>query len=207
MLQGPGVVVIAAAMFHAQALGHGDRHVVHIAAVPDRLEQCAGEAEGQDVLHRFLAQEVIDAEDLFFLEVFQEHAVQRHGRVQVVTEGLFHDHAAAAILGQFLRQELADGPEQRGWHGQVEDSRGRPALVLPQFAQHVLQTLVAVGLMHVELQIAARAAKPCHSSSLTGPRRENSLTPVRQRSRKASSDISRRSRAKTVKASGKTRSR
>ena len=45
-------------------LGHGDLHVIDVAAVPDRLEDAVGEAEHQDVLHRLLAQVVIDAIDL-----------------------------------------------------------------------------------------------------------------------------------------------
>jgi hypothetical protein len=35
-----------------------------VQAVPDRLEQAVGEPEGQDVVNRFLAQEVVDPEDL-----------------------------------------------------------------------------------------------------------------------------------------------
>jgi hypothetical protein len=38
--------------------------VVDEVPAPDRLEEPVGEAEGEDVLRRLLAQEVIDAEDL-----------------------------------------------------------------------------------------------------------------------------------------------
>ena len=47
-----------------ERLGDVDLHVVDVLPVPDRLEQAVGEAEGQDVLRRLLAQEVVDAEDL-----------------------------------------------------------------------------------------------------------------------------------------------
>jgi len=43
--------------------------VVDVVAVPDRLEQPVGEPEGQDVLGRLLAQEVVDPEDLFLASV------------------------------------------------------------------------------------------------------------------------------------------
>ena len=43
-------------------------------AVPDGLEQSVGEAEGQDVLGRLLAQEVVDPEDLVVVEDLVDHA-------------------------------------------------------------------------------------------------------------------------------------
>ena len=64
----PACFVVAAAVLHAHGLGHGDLHVVDVAPVPDRLEQGVGEAERQDVLHRLLAQVVVDAEDLALVE-------------------------------------------------------------------------------------------------------------------------------------------
>ena len=66
--QGAGAVVVAAAVLHAHLLGHRDGHVIDVAAVPDRLEEGIGEAERQDVLHRLLAQVMVDAEDLGFVE-------------------------------------------------------------------------------------------------------------------------------------------
>jgi hypothetical protein len=77
--QGSRVVVIAAPMPDAHVFGHGDGHVVHVTPVPDRLEEGIGKAEGQNVLHRLLAQVVIDAEDLGFLEIGGEYRVQGAG--------------------------------------------------------------------------------------------------------------------------------
>ena len=62
--QRAGVLVVAAAVFNPQGLGHRDCDVVHVAAVPHRLVDGVGETHGKDVLDRFLAQEVIDAIDL-----------------------------------------------------------------------------------------------------------------------------------------------
>jgi hypothetical protein len=63
---GAGLLVEAGAPAEAERLGHVDLHVVDEVAVPDRLEQAVGEAEGEDVLRRLLAEEVVDAEDLVF---------------------------------------------------------------------------------------------------------------------------------------------
>ena len=46
------------------ASADGHLHVVHVSAVPDRLEDAVREPERQDVLDRFLPQVVIDAVDL-----------------------------------------------------------------------------------------------------------------------------------------------
>ena len=59
--------------FDAEALGHRDLHVLDVVAVPDRLEERVGEAEVEDVLHRLLAEVVVDAEDA----LLGEDAVQR----------------------------------------------------------------------------------------------------------------------------------
>ncbi len=61
---GAGLLVEADALAEAQRLRHVDLHVVDEVAVPDRLEQAVGEAEGEDVLRRLLAEEMVDAEDL-----------------------------------------------------------------------------------------------------------------------------------------------
>ena len=47
-----------------ERLRHVDLDVVDEVAVPDRLEQAVAEAEGQNVLRRLLAEEMVDAEDL-----------------------------------------------------------------------------------------------------------------------------------------------
>jgi hypothetical protein len=44
--------------------------VVDVVAVPERLEDGVGEAEDQQVLHRLLAQVVVDAVDLLLVEDF-----------------------------------------------------------------------------------------------------------------------------------------
>ncbi len=65
----PAPVVVAGAAADADVLGHGDLHMVDEIAVPQRFDQRVGEAEHQQVLDGFLAQIVIDAEDLLFVEM------------------------------------------------------------------------------------------------------------------------------------------
>ncbi len=87
-------------------------------AVPDRLEEAVGEAEGEDVLGRLLAEEVVDAEDLLLLEDLVQLGVERLGAREVGAEGLLHDDPAALDeLG--LLQLVHDGERRLGRHGQV----------------------------------------------------------------------------------------
>ena len=67
-------------MPHANALGHGDLHVVDIVAVPQRLKDGVGKAEGQDILDRLLAQIVVDAVDLVLVEHGVDLLVEVAGR-------------------------------------------------------------------------------------------------------------------------------
>ncbi len=62
--QRAGVVVIVAAALQPDRLGDGDLHVIDDIAVPQPLEDRVGEAQRQQVLHRLLAEVVVDAEGL-----------------------------------------------------------------------------------------------------------------------------------------------
>ncbi len=76
-----GGLVELRAPLETEGLGDVDLHVVDEVAVPDRLEETVGEAEGQDVLGGLLAQEVVDAEDLRLVEDLVDARVERHREV------------------------------------------------------------------------------------------------------------------------------
>ena len=61
--------------------------MVDVVAVPDRLEQAVGEAEGEDVLRRLLAEEVVDAEDLLLGEGLVQRGVERGALARSVPNG------------------------------------------------------------------------------------------------------------------------
>ena len=97
---GADAVVIAGAAADADVLGHRDLHVVHIVGVPDRLVHGVGETQGQQVLHGFLAEVVVDAEHGARVEHFGYHAVEFLGTGQIMAERLLDDHAAPCALGR-----------------------------------------------------------------------------------------------------------
>ena len=105
---GAGALVEGGTLLQPQGLGDVDLDVVDEVAVPDRLEQAVGEAEGQDVEGRLLAQEVVDPEDLLLGEDLMDLVVQFLRRLQVRAERLLHDH-----LGVLDQIRLGDGPDGR----------------------------------------------------------------------------------------------
>ncbi len=72
-------LVERAAALDAEGLRHGDLHVLHMVAIPDRLEEPVRETEVEQILHRFLAEVVIDAKNGFLGEYAEERGVERLG--------------------------------------------------------------------------------------------------------------------------------
>ena len=68
-------VVVAGAVPYVDLLRHGNLDVVDVVSVPDRLEDGIGKAKDEQVLDRFLAQVVVDSEDLRLVEVALEGAI------------------------------------------------------------------------------------------------------------------------------------
>ena len=59
---GADLLVKAAAALHAEILRHRDLDTIDEIAIPDRLEERVRKAEIKQVLHRLLAQIMVDAE-------------------------------------------------------------------------------------------------------------------------------------------------
>gem|GEM_PF-6876200 len=116
---GAGVVVIAATILHAQGFGHGDLDVVDVGGPPDRLEQCIGEAQRHEVLHRLLAQVMVDPVDARFGEHLADGRVDRARRLKRMADGFFQ-HDACVLTGKAHAFQVGgDGLEQVGRGGQV----------------------------------------------------------------------------------------
>ena len=151
--KGAGPIVVVAPALDPEGLGDGDLDAVHVAAVPDRLEDPVGEAECQDVLNGLLAQVVVDAEDLGFPKDLEEPQVQVPGGVEVPAEGLLHDEATAlsALLPvQAGGAELAgDVQEVAGGAREIEEDASRGAPRGADLGQRLPETGEAVGIVEV----------------------------------------------------------
>ena len=147
-------VVIATALLDADRLGDGDLHVIHIAAVPDRLEDAVAEPERHDVLDGLLAEIVIDAVDLRFLGRGEDLLIERARRLEVAAERLFDDDAPPLprrLVEQPDRSEpLDDRPEQARRRCEIEEDVCRYVSAARQgFGQTPVRQLVVVSSAHV----------------------------------------------------------
>ena len=148
--QRAGAVVEAAALFHAELLGNGDLDVGDGFAPPQRFEQGVAEAQREQVLHGRLAQVVVDAEHLPFVEHRPHRGIDGAVGGEVVAQGLLQ-HDARGGCGQACRGQMAaDGGEQRRAGGQVHhrgvggllaQPRGQAGVVLRprQIHAHIVQ--------------------------------------------------------------------
>ena len=75
----PHLLVELASALDADLLGNRDLYVIDVATVPERLEHPVGETDGQDVLHRLLAEVVVDPEHLRLVEHLVHDGVQLTG--------------------------------------------------------------------------------------------------------------------------------
>ena len=82
-----------------------------------RLEQAVGEAEGENVLRRLLAEKMVDTENLIFAEDLVQFGVERYGAFNVDAEGFLHDHVRA--LDEISLRQKPHGRE-RGVGGNAE---------------------------------------------------------------------------------------
>ena len=61
--------------------------------VPEQLEEPIGEPQNEDVLHRLLAEVMVDPVYLLFVEDAPQRRIERAGRFEIVAERLLHDDA------------------------------------------------------------------------------------------------------------------
>jgi hypothetical protein len=85
--QAAALLVVAGARADPEVLGHRDLHAVDEVAVPDRLEDRVGEALDQQVLHRLLAEVVVDPIHLVLLEHRAEVALSARAESRSLPNG------------------------------------------------------------------------------------------------------------------------
>ena len=111
--QRAGAVVVIGTVLDADRLGHGDLHMVDEVAVPQGLDQRVGKTEHQQVLHRLLAEKVIDAVDLLLVEMLVQQAIEHLRRFEVFAKGLFdHDAVQPARLVEARRLRGSGSPRR-----------------------------------------------------------------------------------------------
>ena len=75
--QRAGAFIVIGAPFDTQCFGMRDLHMIDVMVIPQRFQQQVGETEHHHVLHRALAEVVVDAVNLRFVEVPVQARLQR----------------------------------------------------------------------------------------------------------------------------------
>ena len=130
---GAGFIVESAASLHSEFLRHGDLHALDVVAIPERLHEGVGKPENDHVVHRPLAEIVVNAKDSGLGEGCMQDAVELLRRGKVMTEGLL-DNDAGTLAAVRLRQLFHDRSEQEGRDSQIVR---RPLRSLEFFADRV----------------------------------------------------------------------
>ena len=160
------LVVIRAASLDADLLAHRDLDVVHVLLVPDRLEDAVGEAEDQDVLHRLLAEVMVNAEDLPFGKGALQEAVQLARARQVMAERLLDDQPrpGRTLCVRSRQARLAkafrDGAEEVRLRGEVEDIIARDAVFLRDSLQAFAERLIVLRLVEFPAMVEQPRREP-----------------------------------------------
>src|SRR6202012_5268802 len=90
-----GGVVEGAAALNTEILGHGDLDALDVVAIPEGLHEGVCEAEHEEVVHRALAEVMVDTKYVYFVEGFVENLIQFASGFEVAAKGLFDDDAGA----------------------------------------------------------------------------------------------------------------
>ncbi len=88
---GADLFVEGAAALHPELLGHGDLYVLDIVAIPNGFEKGVGKTEIQKILHRLLAEIMVDSEDGGFREHLVKRAVESLRRRKIAAERFLDD--------------------------------------------------------------------------------------------------------------------
>ena len=136
--------------------------MVHVAPVPDRLEDAVGEAEDEQVADGVLAQVVVDAVDLRLVEGAHDRVVEVAAGLQVVAEGLLDDdarpgtRAAGQPRGAQVGHDVLVGAGRRG---QVEEPVAAAAGGGVDLVQAGGQAGVGRGVLEVTLLVVDLAGE------------------------------------------------
>src|SRR6185369_8198191 len=160
-----GLFIITAAIFHAYRFRRGDLYVIHVAAVPDRLEHRIGETKDHDVLYGFLTEIMIDAVDLPFVQHLVDALIELARGLQVGTERLFDDHTRALLTVAFLGSQAGSSNAldqllvSVRWRGQVKNPRGQDPAAALEALDQLLQPAKPIVLFIAAANIIESCSK------------------------------------------------
>src|SRR5215469_2946437 len=164
--------VESAAMLDAHRFRRGDLHVVHVVAVPKRLDDVVGKAEDHDVLHGLFAEIVVDAINLLLCQDLLELLVELLRGGQVVAKWLFDDDprpAAVFFFRQTTRsQHFGDGREKPRGHREIKKAIPQRVVLPVGFGDLLFEALISVRVLKITLDIVDARTNPIQQLRVDG---------------------------------------
>src|SRR6202158_2225600 len=162
--QGACGLIESAAMLHADGFRRGDLNVVHIIAVPQRLDDVVRKAKDHYILDSLFAEIVIDAVDLLFRQNLLQLLVELLRRFQIMAEWLFDDAARPAPVF-FFRQagfaQLLDDRGEESWRDrQIEESVSERVMKLVSLFNLLFQPFVGFGVLKIAPDVVDSLGNP-----------------------------------------------
>ena len=162
--QRAGLLVEGPAPLHANRLGGGNLHAVDKVPVPDWLKYPVAKPEDQDVLHRLLAQVVVNAEDLLLVKDRVHVPVQRPRALQVVPKRLLNHHpnrALVRVCHLVCAQVLDNRREILRRSRQIKQPVAANAVGRSQRIQLALQSVIACRVVKVHGKVVHLRQEAC----------------------------------------------
>jgi hypothetical protein len=169
--QRAGRVVKAPTAPDTESLRDGDLHVIDVIAIPDRFEQSVGETQNQDVLHRLLAEIMIDAKDLALVEDATQIVIELLRGLQIGPERLLDDDAPPSVVGarEARLPELAgDWPKCRWRRRQIVETVAHGCARRIDLVQRLSQAFEALRIVRVALNEGRRTDQPLGDRCIDG---------------------------------------
>ena len=192
-----GVIISAAAAFHAEVFGAGDLDVVDVLAVPERLEDRVRKPQHHEVLRGFLAEVVVDPVGVPFFEGGVHHFIEMTRRGEVGAEGFFNNHPCPATFRRLVEpgvfQVDEDLVEELRCGRNVKQTVAIAAAGAVDFIEFRGEALVSCGIMKLRLMIVDGFDERLPNSS-SWPDRETFRLISASPARNSSSDFSRRAK-------------
>ena len=137
--------------------------MVDVLPVPEWLEDAVCEAKHEQVLHRLLAEIMIDAIDLVFPKELVQRSVELTGRLEIASEGLLDDHTAKARSRILVEsggvQPFRQEKHRRGRHAEVDHAVARGAASAIGLVEGTPHGIEAVARIEVVRHVAQTLGK------------------------------------------------
>ena len=151
-----GFFIKRTAFFNAEFFRNGDLNVGNVFAAPKRFKQRIAKAQGKQVLHRRLAQVMVDPKNLVFTKNLADTLVDGLVGLEVVAQRFFQNNASFGRVQFGDGELLADRVEQAGCRGQVHHH-----VLCFAFGQACCQFGVVVWIGQICALVAKHGFEPC----------------------------------------------